>query len=137
MTRNKVKELLPIMQAFAEGKTIEVRVIGTDNWIETDEIYSGRNNDYDYRVKPTPKYRPFKNAQECLEEMKKHQPFGWVKDKYSFCPIEMIAANFSKECIKCYETWFTPEKIFKDVTFLDGTPFGAKIEDALKELEDL
>lgn len=129
MTRNKVKELLPIMQAFAEGKTIEVRVIGTDNWIETDEIYSGRNNDYDYRVKPTPKYRPFKNAQECLEEMKKHQPFGWVKDKYSFCPIEMIAANFSKECIKCYETWFTPERIFKDSTFLDGTPFGILEED--------
>lgn len=133
MTRNEVKELLPIMQAFAEGKTIEERIIGTDNWIETDEIYGGRNNDYDYRVnyrvKPTPKYRPFANAQECLEEMKKHQPFGWVKDKYSFCPIEMIAANFSKECIKCYETWFTPERMFKDSTFLDGTPFGVKIEE--------
>ena len=121
------------MQAFAEGKTIEERIIGNDNWIETDEIYGGRNNDYDYRVnyrvKPTPKYRPFANAQECLEEMKKHQPFGWVKDKYSFCPIEMIAANFSKECIKCYETWFTPERMFKDSTFLDGTPFGVKIEE--------
>ena len=133
MTRNEVKELLPIMQAFAEGKTIEERIIGNDNWIETDEIYGGRNNDYDYRVnyrvKLTPKYRPFANAQECLEEMKKHQPFGWVKDKYSFCPIEMIAANFSKECIKCYETWFTPERMFKDSTFLDGTPFGVKIEE--------
>lgn len=66
MTRNEVKELLPIMQAFAEGKTIEERIIGTDNWIETDEIYGGRNNDYDYRVnyrvKPTPKYRPFANV---------------------------------------------------------------------------
>lgn len=79
-------------------------------------------NKFDYRIKP--KYRPFANAQECIEEMQKHQPFGWVKDKYSFCPIEMIAANFSKECIKCYETWFTPERIFKDSTFLDGTPFG-------------
>ena len=133
MTRNEVKELLPIMQAFAEGKTIEERIIGNDNWIETDEIYGGRNNDYDYRVnyrvKPTPKYRPFANAQECLEEMKKHQSFGWVKDKYSFCHIEMIAANSSKECIKCYETWFTPERMFKDSTFLDGTPFGVKIEE--------
>ena len=131
MTRNEVKELLPIMQAFAEGKTIEERIIGNDNWIETDEIYGGRNNDYDYRVnyrvKPTPKYRTFANAQECLEEMKKHQPFGWIKDKYSFCPIEMIATNFSKECIKCYETWFTPEKMFKDFTFLDGTPFGIRV----------
>ena len=121
------------MQAFAEGKTIEERIIGNDNWIETDEIYGGRNNDYDYRVnyrvKPTPKYRPFANAQECLEEMKKHQPFGWVKDKYSFCPIELICDSFSKECIKCYGTWFTPERMFKDSTFLDGTPFGVKIEE--------
>ena len=79
-------------------------------------------NKFDYRIKP--KYRPFANAQECLEEMKKHQPFGWLKDKYSFYPIAMIVANFRKECIKCYGTWFTPEQMFKDATFLDGTPFG-------------
>ena len=77
-----------------------------------------------YHIKPEPKYRPFANAQECLEEMKKHVPFSWVKDKYSFYPIVMIAANFSKECIKCYGTWFTSEQMFKDATFLDGTPFG-------------
>ena len=104
MTRNEVKELLPIMQAFAEGKTIEERIIGNDNWIETDEIYGGRNNDYDYRVnyriKPTPKYRPFANAEECLEEMKKHIPFGWVKDKFSFYPIERVGTNFGKKCIR-------------------------------------
>lgn len=133
MTRNEVKELLPIMQAFAEGKTIEERIIGTDNWIETDEIYGGRNNDYDYRVnyhiKPEPKYRPFANAEECLEEMKKHVPFGWVKDKYSFYPIERVGTNFGKKCIRNYGIWNTLEQMFKDVTFLDGTPFGVKIEE--------
>lgn len=130
MTRNEVKELLPIMQAFAEGKTIEERIIGTDNWIETDEIYGGRNNDYDYRVnyriKPTPKYRPFANAEECLEEMKKHIPFGWVKDKFSFYPIERVGTNLGKKCIRNYGIWFTLEKMFKDATFLDGTPFGIR-----------
>lgn len=79
-------------------------------------------NKFDYSIKP--KYRPFKNAQECLEEIKKHVPFGWVKDKYSFYPIEMICDWFDKECIKCCGTWFTPEKMFKDATFLDGTAFG-------------
>lgn len=79
-------------------------------------------NKFDYRIKP--KYRPFANAQECLEEIKKHVPFGWVKDKYSFYPIEMICDWFDKECIKCCGTWFTPERMFKDATFLDGTPFG-------------
>ena len=35
-------------------------------------------NKFDYRIKP--EYRPFANAEECIEEMKKHVPFGWVKD---------------------------------------------------------
>lgn len=82
-----------------------------------------------YHIKPEPKYRPFANAQECLEEMKKHIPFSWVKDKYSFYPIEMIGTNFSKGWIKCCRIWFTPEKMFKDATFLDGTPFGILEED--------
>ena len=122
MTRNEVKELLPIMQAFAEGKTIEERIIGNDNWIETDEIYGGRNNDYDYRVKPTPKYRPFKNAQECLEEMQKHQPFGWIKSGELLMNIItigegiMVHTNISN-CGYSFKSAFS-------LRFADGTPFG-------------
>lgn len=135
MTRNEVKELLPIMQAFAEGKTIEERIIGNDNWIETDEIYGGRNNDYDYRVnyrvKPTPKYRPFKNAEECWNEMKKHQPFGWVKckdgsttNKFMFiCDISDKEATFNN-CIE-----FTYYSFLEDYVFADGTPFGVLEEE--------
>lgn len=84
-------------------------------------------NKFDYRIKP--EYRPFANAEECIEEMKKHVPFGWVKDKCSFYPIEMMGTNFSKGWIKCYGIWFTPGRMFKEVTFLDGTPFGVKIEE--------
>ena len=47
MTRKEAKELLPVIQAFAEGKTIEVRV-GNDSWVKTDEVYGGRNNDCCY-----------------------------------------------------------------------------------------
>ena len=130
MNREKAKVLLPIIQAFSEGKTIQSRCFTEEMplwWDDEDPTFNV--DDFDYRIKPEPKYRPFANAQECLEEMKKHQPFGWVKDKYSFCPIELICDSFSKECIKCYETWFTPERMFKDSTFLDGTPFGVKIEE--------
>ena len=130
MTREEVNKLLPFIQAFSEGKTIQSKCITDDIslwWDDNNPTFDV--NTFDYRIKPEPKYRPFANAEECLEEMKKHQPFGWVKDKYSFCSIEMIAANFSKECIKCYETWFTPERMFKDSTFLDGAPFGINIEE--------
>ena len=136
MTRNEVKELLPIMQAFAEGKTIEERIIGNDNWIETDEIYGGRNNDYDYRVnyrvKPTPKYRPFKNAEECWNEMKKHQPFGWLKDKDSELrniqalteKMSTIADGVYLRGINLINGWHVFEEAVKEYTFADGAPFG-------------
>lgn len=81
-------------------------------------------NKFDYRIKP--EYRPFANAEECIEEMKKHVPFGWVKDKFSFYPIELIGTNFSKGWIKCYGIWMAPEQMLKNATFLDGTPFGIK-----------
>lgn len=133
MTREEAKKLLPIIQAYGEGKIIQWYKPDSDEW----EDLTTAGNDYVdfediagyevcYRVKPESKYRPFKNAEECIEEMKKHVPFSWVKDKYSFYPIEMFGANFSRECIKCCGTWFTPEKMFKDATFLDGTPFGIR-----------
>ena len=124
MNRQEAKELLPIIQAFAEGKKIEVRV-GNDSWTETDEVYGGRNNDYDYRIKTEPKYRPFKDAEECWQEMKKHEPFGWLKHKtdnvYSFI------SKIDKDC--CYfavNVYWGFDTLFKTKTFIDGTPFGIK-----------
>lgn len=130
MNREQVKELLPIIQAFAEGKKIQSRCITGETslwWDDNNPTFEDDN--FEYRIKPEPKYRAFTNAQECLEEMKKHIPFGWLKDKYSFYPIERISTNFSKGEIKCYGIWNTPEQMFKDATFLDGTPFGVKIEE--------
>lgn len=130
MTIEQVKVLLPIIQAFAEGKKIQSRCITgeTSLWWDDDNP-TFEDDNFEYRIKPEPKYRPFANAEECIEEMKKHVPFGWLKDKYSFYPIEMIGTNFSKGGIKCYGIWNTPEQMFKDATFLDGTPFGVKIEE--------
>ena len=129
MNRQEAKKLLPIIQAFAEGKKIEVRV-GNDNWTETDEVYGGRNNDYDYRIKTEPKYRPFKDAEECWQEMQKHQPFGWLKDKkddhyilitaISNTDVDQITSNGNISWMFC--------SISKFYTFADGTPFGIKEE---------
>ena len=77
MTREEAKELLPIMQAFAEGKTIEYRGIGGAWKVANTPTWSSC---LFYRIKPEPKYRPFKSLEECWQEMQKHQPFGWLKD---------------------------------------------------------
>lgn len=85
MTREEAKEFYPFLQAFAEGRVIECRtkpslIEGSDvpnDWTEMKEIEYWNN--IEYRIKQEPKYRPFKNAEECWQEMLKHQPFGWIK----------------------------------------------------------
>lgn len=122
MNREQAKELLPIIQAFAEGKTIEY--YSNDNWIE-DKNFNFIDKAQNYRIKPSPKYRPFKDAEECWQEMQKHQPFGWLKHKtdnvYSFI------SKIDKDC--CYfavNVYWGFDTLFKTKTFIDGTPFGIK-----------
>lgn len=83
MNRKEATELLPIIQAFSEGRVIEFSSI-TDvskAWREVTDFPIGMIKNFKFRIKSEPKYRPFKNAEECWAEMLKHHPFGWVKDK--------------------------------------------------------
>ena len=132
MTREEAKILLPIIQAFSEGKTIQSRCI-TDEmplwWDDNNPTF--KIDDFDYRIKPEPRYRPFKNAEECWNEMQKHQPFGWVKykdgsttNKFMFiCDISDKEATFNN-CIE-----FTYYSFLEDYVFADGTPFGVLEEE--------
>ena len=134
ITRKEAKELLPIIKAFAEGKQIEVK--RKNEWFGIgDDIYFSESPS-DYRIKPDPKYRPFKSQEECWEEMLKHQPFGWVKDEYKYVHIVCVHKNeieFSPD-EDDNGILFTSKMDFTSVcekggyTFADGTPFGIKEE---------
>ena len=117
MNRKIAKELMPIIQAFAEGKSIQYydTLIDIADW-EDCENPDFDNLTYNFRIKPEPTYRPFKDAEECWQEMQKHQPFGWVKTDSVYEPI--LHVN------KCDDFNAT----FKYSTFADGTPFGVKLE---------
>ena len=94
LRREEVKELLPILQAFAEGKQIQDKIEGLTDWVDTDVInfkYEGQK--IKHRIKPEPKYRPFKTKEECWDEMHKHSDFGWVKFCNSICFIQNISFN--------------------------------------------
>lgn len=129
MTREEAKVLLPIIQAFAEGKTIEY--CNNGNWVEQ-ENFGFMDNVWNYRIKSKSKYRPFKNAEECWQEMQKHQPFGWVKniefEKYFL--IDEVTSIFSDAQIhiSAYEgkNWNSFSTVFYNNTFADGTPFGIR-----------
>lgn len=125
MDRNQAKELLPIIKAFSEGKVIQIlHVDGT--WEDAKYLNFGRG--LIYRVKPEPKYRPFKNAEECWAEMKKHQPFGFMKFKDTESGYYMLTSIARGVGVGINDSLFSYDRVFDDYTFADGTPFGVKDE---------
>ena len=134
MDRNQAKEFYPFLQAFAEGSVIECRtkpsvIKGSDipnDWTEMKEIEFWNN--IEYRVKPEPRYLPFKDAEECWQEMQKHQPFGWVKLKDTESGYYMLKGIASQVVIGFNETPFSYKKVFEDYTFADELTFGIKVE---------
>lgn len=129
MDRNQAKTLSPIIQAFSEGKPIQSRCIKGDTSLWYDDEAPSFDDDFEYRIKPESKYRPFNNAEECWAEMQKYQPFGWVKLKDTESGYYMLKGIASQVVIGFNETPFSYKKVFEDYTFADGTPFGVKIEE--------
>lgn len=128
MTREEAKELLPIIQAFTEGKTIEYREYDGEWKVAHTPTWSSR---LFYRIKPESKYRPFETKEECWNEMLKHQPFGWLKAKESKSVALIGNVCQDKEVIIIWalnhETNYASD-LFNDWFFADGTPFGIKEE---------
>ena len=120
MTREQAKELLPFIQAFAEGKEIQ-QTDGYD-WYDLDDPDFMANGN-SYRIKPGPKYRPFTNIEECWNEMLKHQPLGWIKNECG--NIFNIIAIF-KDSINLNECSAYYSELCKQFKFIDSTPFGIK-----------
>lgn len=123
MTREEAKELLSIIQAWAEGKQIQ-NSKDCVLWFDTDEInLEHEGQKIKHRIKPEPKYRPFKTREECWNEMLKHQPFGWVKytsNRAFYSILEVINVG----CVFAYGPVMPFDDIYKHYTFADGKPFG-------------
>lgn len=124
MNRKTAKDLLPIIKAFSEGKCVETKT--SSGWISIENMgFVG--NPLQYRIKPEPKYHPFKNAEECWQEMQKHQPFGWVKEKERNVRTEINYIHNDGVMFSCGYVLF--ERLFDFYTFADGVPFGVKMKE--------
>lgn len=132
MTREEAKKLLPIIQAWAEGKNIQF--LSDGKWHDINQADFTCYPDK-YRIKPEPKYRPFKTQEECCNEMLKHQPFGWLKSKKNGRFHCIGEVSWSDEFKTVNITLSTSESlsrssdsVFEEYTFADGTPFGIREE---------
>ena len=128
MNRNQAKDMLPIIQALAEGKHIQLKD-KAGNWMDIDFINVELCNPNVYRIKSGPVYRPFNNTKECWQEMQKHQPIGWVKSKEATKDIYFTITgltNVIHGVILNSTGGWSFSGLFDYYTFADGTPFGVK-----------
>lgn len=133
MTRKEAKEFYPFLQAFAEGRVIECRtkpslIEGSDvpnDWTEMKEIEYWNN--IEYRIKQEPKYRQFKDAEECWQEMLKHQPFGWVKSTL-FKDLDLVQ-RVTTLYVEINRDIIDYKDALEKFTFADGTNFGVKVDE--------
>lgn len=154
MRNGQIKQLVNVLQAYLNGKTIQYYDVDyrfkiahpgernfNNKWVDADEDHLFRPDFYDYRVKPEPKYRPFKDADECWHEMLKHQPFGWVKEKGDKLSYELLACvSENDEAPISFAVYGSVgmgiidrpsiefNEMFNAFTFADGAPFGVKEE---------
>ena len=115
INRDNAKEIWPIIKAYAEGK--QIQFFNGDKWIDL-EFPNFNEESCLYRIKPELKYRPFKNVEECWEEMQKHQPFGWIRHDTINAFLNLVSIGLNTDFRAYYTTY----------TFADGSPFGIKEE---------
>ena len=126
---------MPILTAFVEGKTIQRYDNNTWKW--KDEVEQLHTADlfacpFDFRIKPEPTYRPFKDGAECWETVQK-DGFDWVKIKGDPTNLSVGIAEVNESNVilsgSRSEEPLGYEEAFEKLTFVDGTPFGMKEEE--------
>ena len=121
---------IALMQAYVDGKQIQYFNRLEGKWEDTTDPRWSQGSSY--RIKPEPNYRPFRDSEECWQEMQKHRPFGWIKNKNNghYSMITKVNADFDKKhiAISGINIWTLSETMC-DYTFADGEPFGINIED--------
>lgn len=133
--KGEIQRLFPILEAIKEGKTIQWNDMGV--WCDIDgddegfvlDTLIGKTDGY--RIKPEPKYRPFKDAKECWQEMQKHQPFGWVINISNGRAYNLQSVLLEDGVLYIRSSYVELGRAFIDYTFADGTPFGKKQEEQL------
>ena len=123
----KVSEQIAIIKAYEDGKSIERRAFFTSEWKSIDNINNYQFNfaEYEYRIKPVPKYRPYESVDEAFNEAEKHGFWVKSKDKHSLFFIDSFEAAGNGDIYvgHCHVGAF----IEKFIWFDDCSPCGVKI----------
>lgn len=115
------KEMIEVMQAYERGEQIEHRDRCGDNWYLS-QVPSWDWVQYEYRIKPKPTYRPYKNAQEFLQAQKEHGIY--LQEKETRCMIMPLGVNYYRVTIPSRS--YRYKQLLNTFVWQDGTPCGVK-----------
>ena len=124
------KEMIEVMQAYDRGEQIERRDRCGNNWFLS-PVPSWDWVQYDYRVKPKPTYRPYKNAAEFLAAQKEHGMNIRRKGcNYYIFPLYITDNIISIQYSRSDGSVVSVDKLYIDLlreyTWQDGTLCGVK-----------
>lgn len=114
------KEMIEVMQAYVDGKSIEFRVHNEGTWFDVQNPMWDWNLK-DYRIKPEPKYVPYDSVTEVERDK-------WVKRKPNGRLYRITELDPSDNTVNIYRGWRDLKSLFNDFTYEDGTPCGKKVE---------
>ena len=104
MTPLRAKKLLPIITAFAEGKRIQFNGKNIyKNWTDVEDPVFSSN--FEYRVKPTSKLRPWKPEEVPVGAVVRHKKTGlrMLIEGNNNDVVVMRAGDYSMELL--LENW--------------------------------
>lgn len=136
MKREEAKELLSIIQAFAEGKNIQV-YDDSIGWRDSEDPSFCCKAEY-YRVKPEKKYRPFADTGEFLQTFVNKYFSAVPNEKYIMCiwlrvkkDIEhhVLITSYDSNTVFIRGRSHTMLELFTDFEFLDGTTCGMEVKE--------
>lgn len=128
------KEKIEVMAAYEKGKQIECRSrSGCQAWVDwilpQEPAWNWENSDY--RIKEEPKYRPYVDTEEMINDFcersgakrsKMGEPFIWVKGGEE----KVLIISFEKDEVWTPNVSWTMKELFDRFTYCDGSPIGKK-----------
>lgn len=140
MTRENARDLLPVIQAYADGKVIQIKNCdGTweDAWADAGNLTFTNPPDC-YRIKPEETYRPYESLDEMIADFKNRfcvivppeaMPWMWVKNVDT--NLKQLIVGFDEDNDRMQNVyigmvWYNLQALFAGFTYLDGTPCGVK-----------
>lgn len=131
-----IDEQIAILQAFKEGKTIEIEILDINElkhkWVPLCELDSLENSfdfqNNNYRIKPVQKLRPYKSAKEFLSAQAEHGPYidTSLNKNCTYYELPLVVVNASGIIVHSGGKQYSEIVEFH---WQDGTPCGVLEEE--------